>query len=152
MERLLKVTKCLVLPLALVLAVVDIILPLSVEEQTRCVDDTNLTRNVGIPKWFVIHGALRAAVILYLVIMEALPSLTTAVKKTLYVVLGFFDVAWLLIGMVLFWRECIDTGSRPVNRLATITLICGVLFWIYEIYRFGLKRTTPEKHEPENTA
>jgi hypothetical protein len=129
------------------LGAVDIAIPWDRRDELSCGTSSHLGTHLGVMEWFVIYGSFRITAAFYLKVHEDLGKLFAALfvcgplvevlaipfNLILLVTGSLFDMSWLLIGAALLWHDCVDTGSKTVNRLGTLTLIVGFLRWIWYI-------------------
>jgi hypothetical protein len=123
----------------LALAVAEISLPWDYRDLTSCRANSYLYQQIGAGKWFMIHGCHRVAVRVLVVAQEKYGDMVTVSETTrltahvFYNLSETFEMAWLLVGATLLWHECPDSGIKSINRLATLVLVCGALWWFTKL-------------------
>jgi hypothetical protein len=102
---------------------------------------SNLAITIGIPTWLNVHGAItivEIANLLYAVYSgmkykncarskEDFLIVTNCCSYLLSFMIAMFRTAWIIIGCVLFWRDCPNVSPKPINDLMYATLIMGLI-------------------------
>jgi hypothetical protein len=99
------------------------------------VTDQGLATTIGIATWMIIHGSIGiyevANVILYLT--SAIFVEENSCQCIFFTSMWFiglfssFRIAWLIVGAVMFWRDCPNLSPSSVNELMWATLIIGFI-------------------------
>ena len=93
---------------------------------------TNLADTIGVSTWLYVHasvGLLEAVIwvvfVVSLVIFQSLGAM--AAVMCLLVLVGLFRLPWLIVGSVMFWRDCPNLYPSQMNGLMWATLILGLI-------------------------
>ena len=97
-----------------------------------------VTEIVNIDTWLIVKGSIGLFVVVFLSILVVAVAteeeylLRLSVTSTIPFYLScLFSLAWLIVGSVIFWRDCIDLSPRSVNTMMWCSLIIGyVLIYI----------------------
>jgi hypothetical protein len=110
-------------------------------------DITCETDIVDISTWLIVKGATGLFVVVFLVVAILAASTENEFFSCLavsfvtpFVFACMFSFAWLIVGSVVFWRDCSHLEPRPVNTLMWCSLIIGYV----SIY---IQWTTSNKNE-----
>lgn len=92
---------------------------------------SSLEQNVGIKTWLYVAGSVDL-VLPTLVIFAGILILNSHYDFGTFIILFYpvfmiFKFAWLIVGSVLFWRDCLNLEPSPINGLMWATLIIGLL-------------------------
>jgi hypothetical protein len=117
----------LFLIISLALHVTEIVIGAKYKDDVIC--DTNV---IAIPTWLIVKGL---ASILYVSLfciafvagVEESTDLLNIVAIPIMIV-GSFEFIWLIIGSVIFWRDCNDLEPQSVNTMMWCSLIIGYVF------------------------
>lgn len=109
------------------LPVTEIVMGTIYKDDVVCETDV-----VDIPVWLIVKGATGLFVVVFLV-MAILASVTRndcfvgliATFTIPFFLSCIFSLAWLIIGSVVFWRDCIHLTPTSVNTLMWCSLIIG---------------------------
>ena len=96
-----------------------------------------LAASLGLQKWMVVHGAVGLTFAFVIPLALIVPvcagkSPDDAVKAVmvvncLLVPLMLFRFCWIIVGAVLFWRDCSRCEPKPVKNLMWAVLILDLL-------------------------
>ncbi len=123
----------LFLAISLALPVTEIVMGAKYKDDVVC--DTSI---VPIPAWLIVKGSVSLLYISLLgITMTAAATELTGLgvlSAIPMIVLGVFQLAWLIVGSVTFWRDCRDLDPESVNTLMWCSLIIGyVMLFIHWI-------------------
>jgi hypothetical protein len=115
---------CWVLTISLFLA-----LPISIIIMTEIYHDDLQCSSITTPYiWLMVDGS-----VLFVLLFIALINATCCnMLHVIHDVLRFpvlFEMAWMLIGSVIFWRDCMNSMPKPIYVLFWITLIPSLCCW-----------------------
>lgn len=97
---------------------------------------------VGVSDWLIIDGAAMVFIVFLglilfgctngaLVYDSPACAVGAVVSFIFFVLCNVFKFAWLIIGSVMFWRDCKDVSPKSVNDLMWASLIIGYVgVWI----------------------
>jgi len=105
---------------------------------TKYRHDYNCDSFVGVSDWLIIKGSTMLGAIFFGLVMvgfinhyalynKASSATCAAIMWCLYMVALFFQTFWVVVGSVLFWRDCIDITPSSVNDLMLASLIIGYI-------------------------
>lgn len=116
---------CLVLLIILSLPIVEIVFGIQYYQNLDC--QSNI--NIPIYLWLIIKGSFS---ILTIFLVGCLYSLNN--KSVLFVLtnpclyfLQLFNLVWLILGSIIFWRDCSNLKPESVNILLYVSLIFGYI-------------------------
>jgi hypothetical protein len=132
-----------VLLIGIALPITILVMNSSYSDEIKChpnisTEISSLERNIGVKTWLYVIGLadlISTEIIIFSVII-AFVSITnddtcllkfTSFMLFTHLLLQMFRFSWLIIGCVLFWRDCIHLEPSPINKLMIATLITGFI-------------------------
>ena len=101
--------------------------------ETCCQSDFN----ISIPEWLVIDGSsgllfytVFLYIIIYKIIYEDKLSISYIFAVTLFILSSLFKVAWIVVGSILFWRDCININPKQLNSIMWAVLLISIISMI----------------------
>lgn len=93
---------------------------------------------IGISDWLIVKGSTMIGTVFigllmvgftnhYAVYNKACSALCALLLYILYMLLLLFETIWLIVGSVIFWRDCINITPSSVNDLMWASLIVGYI-------------------------
>lgn len=109
--------------------------PTNLATPTPTSSHTNLAYTIGIYPWMIVHGAIGIVeainIIIYIVtsfLWETECGVYSWVSSLCFLILlVFFRFSWLVVGAVMFWRDCPNLYPSQMNDLMWATLIIGFI-------------------------
>ena len=86
--------------------------------------------NVSIFEWLVIKSSINIALLLLFFILSIFNDKDICCYYFLffiYYLVGIFNLVWLILGSILFWRDCYDLEPYTINILMWVSLIIGYI-------------------------
>ena len=122
------ITQLLSIPLPIVEIIFGVMYP----------HDHNCDSFVGVSDWLIIKGSMMLAttfsgVLLFgftnhAALTDSKSSAISALFCFVFYVLGMlFKTAWLIVGSVMFWRDCKDVTPSSLNDMMWASLIIGYI-------------------------
>ena len=90
----------------------------------------NSTIAVSIPTWLIVEGSVGIGFVTSLIIFMLSAFSESAAMFLMLVpiiLIGLFQFAWLIVGSVLFWRDCYHVMPDSLNQLMWASLIIGYI-------------------------
>jgi len=126
------------------LPVAQLIIGVIFKDEVVC--ETNI---VSIPNWLIIKGSS----VLFMAMFSFVFSIAKAMKNNcimrwlsvfcvLFYLSCLFNLGWLIVGSVVFWRDCNDLTPKPVNTMMWCSLIID-----YVLIYIQLEFTKKEEEE-----
>ena len=96
------------------------------KEQIICNTDLGVT----LSGWLIIKGTsfIITLITAILYINSGNNSLCKYTSLTFLTILNLFHLPWLIVGSILFWRDCPDVSPSIVNTTMWISLIYGYIY------------------------
>lgn len=96
---------------------------------------TDLVDTIGIYKWLIVHGAIGIFEVVNVIIYFVSSFLTETnvgvcswiTSLCLMIMIALFRFSWLIVGAVMFWRDCPNLYPSQMNDLMWATLIIGFI-------------------------
>jgi hypothetical protein len=102
--------------------------------------ETNLANTIGVATWLNVNGAISIfetfnfAILVYSFVNmvneergNSCMLLSNICSYLIAFLTALFRTAWLIVGAVLFWRDCPNVSPKPINDLMWATLIMGFI-------------------------
>lgn len=70
---------------------------------------------------------------------ESVGIIILLIEVIVFVLTFLFNCGWLIIGSVMFWRDCMTSSSLIINRLMYAVLIIGYINIFFQIVRCTVK-------------
>lgn len=133
--------KCVIF-LIVFLCLCDIVLPIVVisygahfKDQIECGNtSSSLINDIGISDWMIIHGVFGLfdffSVLFVAFTLCMCKNESDCVSIVIIIIscfVCFFRFAWLIVGSVMFWRDCFNLKPEEVNSLMWACLINGYI-------------------------
>ena len=116
---------CFILLILLSLPIVEIVFGIQYYENLECQSQIN----IPIYLWLIIKGSFT---ILTIILVGCLYTINN--KSMLFVLtnpclyfLQLFNLVWLILGSIIFWRDCSNLKPESVNILLYVSLISGYI-------------------------
>jgi hypothetical protein len=97
----------------------------------------NLAETIGIYNWMIIHGSIGIFEVFVIIIIGSVSIFYTKKDKYYFcsynisiaflLLLVFFRFVWLIVGGVMFWRDCYNLSPPVMNDLVWAALIIGFM-------------------------
>lgn len=89
----------------------------------------NTTLFVNLSLWLIIKGFISIFVVICMtiIIMLGKNSLYSSLFYCLLFISSIITFAWLIIGSIIFWRDCYDLTPKFINTFIWVSLIFGYL-------------------------
>ena len=95
--------------------------------------------HVNIFEWLVIKSSINIGLLITFFILFILNNKDTCYYSfmfSIYYIISLFNFGWLILGSVLFWRDCYNLEPTSVNILMWISLIMGYInIYIYAVQK-----------------
>lgn len=150
----------IVIFLACMVLLLDISLPCSMiiygvkYKTTITCDITNdastaslLIQNIGISKWMIVHGAIGTIDSISITFLIIVGFGCTQTNKRIFFsllvfsyLLALFRLSWLIIGAIMFWKDCAHVLPQSVNELMWINLTFGLVGIFSNFFKHKLKQ------------
>jgi hypothetical protein len=149
--------------LSLVLSIIALIINSIYGDDMKC-NSGNLVQTIGLKSWLNVFGAFGIInIVIYIVSVfllcngsgYSLYMIYSGVGLLVnYTIFSIFRSAWIIIGCVLFWKDCLGNSQSPeMNSLISATLLISVFFEHfvviemvyngYKIYTCAKRRESP---------
>jgi hypothetical protein len=100
--------------------------------------DYNCESFIGISDWLIVKGSTMLGAVFIGLLMVGFTNHAAIYNKPssaccalmlyiLYMCILFFQTAWLIVGSIIFWRDCVDVAPTSVNDLMWASLIIGYI-------------------------
>ena len=93
-------------------------------------NEVNCESIVSIPIWLIVKGSVKtvstiAGLSYHLMYIK---SLCAYFLLFIHIVCNMFLLGWVILGSIIFWRDCIALEPKNVNTLMWFSLILEILF------------------------
>jgi hypothetical protein len=118
------------------LPIVNLVYVVKYKNQIECnvVNETSLEKNINSATWLSVQSIFILSIIVIMLFFELifnarLKQNTCVIwtKIVFFSLLGLFQTAWLIVGAVMFWRDCIDVSPNSIRILMWFNLIYGLI-------------------------
>ena len=94
-------------------------------------NEVNCESIVSIPIWLIVKGSVKTVSTiagLSYHLMELKNCLYLYFLIFIHIVCNIFLLGWVILGSIIFWRDCIALEPKNVNTLMWFSLILEILF------------------------
>ncbi len=106
------------------LPIYELVIGSTYRDQVDCVTDI-----VSILTWLIVKGSVGLFVVIFLSVLVTSKNDCCIGLATIFAIPFYlayvFSFAWLIIGSVVFWRDCSHLSPRPVNTMMWCSLTIG---------------------------
>jgi hypothetical protein len=93
-------------------------------------NEVNCESLVSIPLWLIVKGSVKtvstiAGVSYYLMDVK---SLCACFLIFIHIICNMFLLGWVILGSIIFWRDCPNLEPKNVNTLLWFSLILEIIF------------------------
>ena len=108
----------------------------------------NSTMNITLSNWLIIKGSTFIITLLLAItyLNSGKTSLCKYISLTTLYIFNIFHLPWLIVGTILFWRDCPDVSPTIVNTTMWISLIYGYIYVLNNLLIHN--KNTNTKKEP----
>ncbi len=112
--------------LVLSLPIVEIYYGVSYQNQIICQSSIN----IEIPLWLILKGSIKLLSIIFISIyhFSTSKSICGTISSFIFSLLQTFLFVWLILGSIIFWRDCPNIEPTSVNTLMWFSLILEMFF------------------------
>ena len=113
------------IPLFLILPITEIFLGTTYNNEITC----NTTMFVSIDKWLIIKGSVSLFFIITACVTNIFEknSICKCLSTLILYIGGIFTFIWLIIGSIIFWRDCPNLTPNFINIFMWVSLILGYI-------------------------
>ncbi len=94
---------------------------------------------VNIFEWLIIKSSVNIGLFLSFFILFILSNKETCCYNfmfAIYYIVSLFNLGWLVLGSILFWRDCYNLSPYAINMLMWVSLIMGYInIYIYAVQK-----------------
>ena len=125
----------------------EIVMGLYFREKLVC----NTPLFISISEWLVIKGSISVIgiIILFVCFFSAKNSLLYCLILPVVYIINLFLLIWVIVGSILFWRDCPNLEPKEVNTYMWFSLIFGYIFVCNTI---SVNNSIYEKNEKPKSA
>ena len=86
--------------------------------------------NIGIPLWLIIKGFVKILSIIFMSIyhISTSKSICGTISSFIFSLLQIFLFVWVILGGIIFWRDCPHIQPISVNTLLWFSLIIEMIY------------------------
>ncbi len=117
---------CISFIVILSLPIVEIVFGILYFNQINCISDVGVSLDI----WLIVKGSTSILTICTVGTVLYLQSIFTLPCIYLF---QLFNLAWLILGSVIFWRYCSNLIPDSINILMYVSLILGYISFLYSL-------------------
>jgi hypothetical protein len=94
---------------------------------------------INVFEWLIIKSSINILLLVSFFILFVLNSKETCCYSFLFVIyyiISVFNLGWLILGSILFWRDCYNLSPSSINILMWVSLIMGYI----NIYMYAVQK------------
>jgi hypothetical protein len=119
----------------LALPVSELVLAILYKNDIICYTDLH----VNIFEWLIIKSSVNIGLLVLFFILFILSNKDTCYYNfvcAIYYIISLFNFGWLILGSIIFWRDCYNLSPSSINILMWVSLIMGYTnIYIYAVQK-----------------
>jgi hypothetical protein len=123
---------CVLIPIILCLSIFPIIeLYFGIKYKDTFLCDTTI--NINLSTWLIVKGSVSifSTILIFLTILSDKNSLIYCIFSALVILYKIFLIIWLIIGSIIFWKDCTNLEENDLNIFMYFSLILGFLSFLH---------------------
>ena len=106
--------------------IIEIYYGFSYENQIIC----KSSLNIEIPLWLIVKGSVNLLSIIFIIIyhLSSSKSICGSISSFIFSLTQIFLLVWVILGGIIFWRDCPYIQPKSINALMWFSLILEMFF------------------------